>query len=306
MFDRRKDVGHPEENLLSVFREHGVVARGRFENHNQAAENRNIYQLVDSGWLVINRMKAWQGSVGISFQRGIVSGHYLCFRPTHNENSRYLNWLLRSPQYTNAFETLSRGVRPGQAEIDNDDLAQLPVLLPSSDEQMRIADFLDDQVHRIDNIIAARRAQSTQAGQLGLATAREILMKIQDPIAAPLSACAQIIDTEHKTAPDSEGDDYWIAGTSAIREGEIVATALREVDHSTYREWTRRGLPKPGDVLLTREAPVGHVALLNHASSRIAIGQRVVLLSLDPPTWVACRAGPNSENAPGTERIGFV
>jgi len=29
-------------------------------------------------------------------------------------------------------------------------------------------------------------------------------------------------------------------------------------------------------------------------------------LSLDPPTWVACRAGPNSENAPGTERIGFV
>ncbi len=28
--------------------------------------------------------------------------------------------------------------------------------------------------------------------------------------------------------------------------------------------------------------------------------------NLDPPTWVACRAGPNSENAPGTERIGFV
>lgn len=159
MFHRRKDLGHPDEPLLSVFREHGVVARGEHVNHNQAAENRNIYQLVDNGWFVVNRMKAWQGSVGISFMRGIVSGHYICFEPTHRESPRYLNWLLRSDPYTRLFETISRGVRPGQAEIDNDDLDQVKVLLPPLDDQRRIADFLDDQVARIDNIVAAREKQ---------------------------------------------------------------------------------------------------------------------------------------------------
>ena len=72
MFERIKDVDHPDEQMLSVFRDYGVVAkdsRGRLESDR---ENRSIYQLVHPGWLVTNRMKAWQGSVGISSLRGIV------------------------------------------------------------------------------------------------------------------------------------------------------------------------------------------------------------------------------------------
>ena len=75
MFVREKNVGHPDETMLSVFREHGVVEKDSRENLNVTAEDRNIYQLVGQGWLVVNRMKAWQGSVGISAYHGIVSGH---------------------------------------------------------------------------------------------------------------------------------------------------------------------------------------------------------------------------------------
>ena len=67
--------------MLSVYRDLGVVTKDdRIDNFNKTAENRNIYQLVDDGWLIVNRMKAWQGSLGISSLRGIVSGHYICFR----------------------------------------------------------------------------------------------------------------------------------------------------------------------------------------------------------------------------------
>src|SRR4051812_34938979 len=97
LFERIKDVGHPNEEMLSVYRNLGVVRKGdRHDNFNKTAENRDIYQLVDRDWLIVNRMKAWQGSVGISPYRGIVSGHYICFRPRHAENSQFLNWLLRS------------------------------------------------------------------------------------------------------------------------------------------------------------------------------------------------------------------
>lgn len=159
MFERVKDTGHPQETMLSVFREHGVVEKDSRGNLNVTADDRSIYQLVDTGWLVVNRMKAWQGSVGISQYRGIISGHYLCFRPRHQESSRYLNWLLRSSPYTAEYSRLSRGVRPGQAEIDNDQLRRLPVLIPPLAEQERIADFLDKQVMLLDGAIALRQRQ---------------------------------------------------------------------------------------------------------------------------------------------------
>jgi type I restriction enzyme, S subunit len=157
MFERIKDVDHPSEQMLSVFRDYGVVAKDSRENLNQTAENRSIYQLVHPGWLVTNRMKAWQGSVGISSLRGIVSGHYICFAPRHQAEPRYLNWLFRSPPYTHAYALLSRGVRIGQVEIDNDDYRQLPVLLAPLETQRAIADYLDRETVRIDTLIEEQR-----------------------------------------------------------------------------------------------------------------------------------------------------
>lgn len=153
MFRRVKDVGHPEEQMLSVFREYGVIAKDSRDNNNKTAENRNIYQLVYPGWLVTNRMKAWQGSVGVSQLRGIVSGHYLCFEPCHDDDSRYLNWLFRCPRYAAGYASISRGVRIGQAEIDNADYKVLPVVVPPKAEQIEIAAYLDDKTSRIDTLI---------------------------------------------------------------------------------------------------------------------------------------------------------
>lgn len=158
MFKRIKDIGHPEEQMLSVFRDFGVVAKDSRDNINRTAENRNIYQLVHPGWLVTNRMKAWQGSVGISSLRGIVSGHYLCFAPTHSEDNDYLNWLFRSPRYAIGYGLLSRGVRIGQAEIDNDDYQLMPVVLPPLREQRQIAEYLNEQTSKIDLLIEKTRA----------------------------------------------------------------------------------------------------------------------------------------------------
>lgn len=154
MFERIKDVGHPEEVMLSVFRDYGVIKKDSRDNLNRTAENRNIYQMVDDGWFVVNRMKAWQGSVGVSSLRGILSGHYICFRPRHAESSAYLNWLFRSSRYKAGYQTISRGVRPGQAEIDNGDLRVLPVLVPPIEEQLEISAYLEDQTSRIDALIA--------------------------------------------------------------------------------------------------------------------------------------------------------
>lgn len=153
MYERVKDINHPDEQMLSVFREYGVVVKADHDNINKTAENRGIYQLVHPGWLAANRMKAWQGSVGISQHRGIMSGHYICFAPHHGEDNEYLNALFRSAPYAAGYGYISRGVRIGQAEIDNDDYRLLPVILPPVPEQREIAQFLAQQTTTIESLI---------------------------------------------------------------------------------------------------------------------------------------------------------
>lgn len=158
MFHREKMVGMPDEELLSVFRDYGVIPKSQRDNLNKTAENRDIYQFIDRGWLVTNRMKAWQGSVGISPQRGIVSGHYIVFRPIHQANDNFLNLLMRSDLYTLGYQTLSRGVRPGQAEIDNDQYRTMPVILPPIKEQDAIVKWVRSETAQIDKLIGKQNA----------------------------------------------------------------------------------------------------------------------------------------------------
>lgn len=154
MFRREKILGFVDEPMVSVFRDYGVVFKDDYSNTNVTATDRSIYQLVEPGWLVVNRMKAWQGSVGVSAIRGISSGHYICFRPIHQEDHSYLNLLVRSAQYRDWFAMYSRGVRPSQEEIDNGYLNAMPIVVPPMSEQRRIVAEIDEATSQIDSMIA--------------------------------------------------------------------------------------------------------------------------------------------------------
>lgn len=155
LFRRTKRTGYPEEELLSVYRDHGVIPKSsRDDNHNNASEDLGGYQLVEPGCMAINKMKAWQGSVGISEYRGIVSPAYFIYEPQHNYPSRFLHYLLRSQEYTTAYMMLSKGIRVNQWDLDPQYHSRLPVLLPTHDEQSIIADFLDWETAKIDALVA--------------------------------------------------------------------------------------------------------------------------------------------------------
>jgi len=63
---------HPNETLLSVVREQGVIVRDieADDNHNFIPEDLSGYKLIEEGQFVINKMKAWQGSyAGVRLSR---------------------------------------------------------------------------------------------------------------------------------------------------------------------------------------------------------------------------------------------
>jgi len=155
LFRRTKRTGYVEEQLLSVYRDHGVVPKAsRDDNNNKSSDDLSPYQLVAPGDLAINKMKAWQGSVAISEHRGIVSPAYFVYEATHSENPRYLHYLFRSPRYITGYLSLSKGIRVNQWDLEPQDHSRMPVVLPSSAEQTAIATFLDQETAKIDALVA--------------------------------------------------------------------------------------------------------------------------------------------------------
>lgn len=92
--------------------------------------------------------------------------------------------------------------------------------------------------------------------------------------------CSVIVDCEHKTAPISDAGQFYAVGTPAMKDHRIDYSRARRISQETFDSWTRRLAPRPGDLLLAREAPVGPVVLIPEANN-VAPGQRTVLMRPD-------------------------
>ena len=158
LFQHTKRQGFPEQTVLSVYREYGVIEKSsRDDNANRTPEDLEVYQLVNPGDLVINKMKAWQGSLGISSLSGITSPDYVVYEPEHGANEKFLHHLLRSKLLARVYLTLSNGIRPSQWRLEPERFEELVVFLPPRVEQDQIARFLDRETAKIDALIAKIR-----------------------------------------------------------------------------------------------------------------------------------------------------
>ena len=155
LFYRDKQIGFPEEELLSVYREYGVIRKeDRDDNHNRAGDDLASYQLVEPGDLVLNKMKTWQGSLGVSDYRGIVSPAYFVYKSRNSESSEFLHYALRSRYYVTQYASFSKGVRPGQWDLQPEYLSMMRVLLPSLSTQKTIVKYLAQETGEIDAMLA--------------------------------------------------------------------------------------------------------------------------------------------------------
>ena len=94
--------------------------------------------------------------------------------------------------------------------------------------------------------------------------------------------CEFVVDCVNKTAPLSASiTPYKMIRTSHIKNGFIRLTDEKCVSEETYQKWTRRASLEYGDVLLTREAPLGSVAMIREEKNHF-LGQRIVQYRSNP------------------------
>ena len=101
-------------------------------------------------------------------------------------------------------------------------------------------------------------------------------MSSEWPTVSVDDVCELIVDCVNKTAPVVDRTTpFRMVRTTNIRNGRIDLNECRFVDEATYAKWTRRAELRFGDVLLTREAPIGEVGLVLEPNG-LFLGQRVM------------------------------
>lgn len=93
--------------------------------------------------------------------------------------------------------------------------------------------------------------------------------------------CEKIVDCLNRTAPVcSEITPYKMIRTSNVKNGFINLEEVKYVTKEVFEKWTRRDVPRKGDILLTREAPLGEVGMLRD-DDHVFLGQRIVMYRAD-------------------------
>ena len=149
------------EDLLSVYLDKGVI---RFDEVEQKRTNvtsldLSKYQLVEVGDFVLNNQQAWRGSVGVSSYRGIVSPAYLVLSLAQDLLPNFANYLFRDGGMVSHYLISSKGVGTIQRNLYWPQLKRAPLFIPPVEEQISIANFLEQKTVQIDEAIAIKEKQ---------------------------------------------------------------------------------------------------------------------------------------------------
>ena len=101
-----------------------------------------------------------------------------------------------------------------------------------------------------------------------------------DIVTAPLEElCEAVFDCPHST-PAWTDQGVVVLRSSNIRNGRLDLSSPSFTDEFHYEERSRRARIKAGDLVITREAPMGEVCLIPD-NLRCCLGQRMVMLRPD-------------------------
>lgn len=92
--------------------------------------------------------------------------------------------------------------------------------------------------------------------------------------------CELVVDCPHST-PTWTSQGKIVVRNNNIKNGQIDISSPSYTDEEHYKQRTKRAVPRPGDIIITREAPIGEVGMIPDGVE-CCLGQRMVLLRPNP------------------------
>lgn len=126
---------------------------------NKAKENHADYKLAFPNTIVLNSMNILIGAVGISKYFGCVSPVYYVFKNQENCDLRYINYVLSSVSFQKNLRNYAKGILEIRLRVSAFDILRQKIPVPSLEEQIEIADYLDRKCLNIETAIKDKTTQ---------------------------------------------------------------------------------------------------------------------------------------------------
>lgn len=307
--NKEKNAGMKNNNLLSL--SYGrIIQKDIDTNEGLLPESFESYQIVHPGYIVL-RLTDLQNDkkslrTGFVKETGIITSAYtgLAKKSKSIGDERYFHLYLHTFDLHKGFYGMGAGVRQG---LNFDELKKLKFLLPPTNEQTLIANFLDRETAKIDTLIAKQERMIELLNEKRSALISHAVTKGIDPNAKMKDSGVEWLGEvpEHwevtkigvlsdkigsgKT-PKGGSEVYLSEGVVFIRSQNVYDEGLRLDDvvfiSEKIDEEMKNTRVQPGDILLNiTGASIGRTALVPEDFINANVNQHVCIIRINDPKF---------------------
>ena len=182
IFSDRSDREYPHLLPFSVTQKSGVIPQEYSSDQIVRSSSRTDNgKRICKGDLVYNKMRMWQGAVGVAPAEGRVSTAYVVCQPIRDLIPEFFEYLYRTPLYVTQSLRFSYGGCKDQYCLYPKDFKNIYTIFPPKQEQRQIANFLDRKTEQIDEFIRIKERQIKLLQEQRIALINQAVTKGLDP-----------------------------------------------------------------------------------------------------------------------------
>ena len=265
------------EQILSLVKDKGVMLyEEKGDVGNKAKEDITGYKVAFPNTLIVNSMNILIGSVGISRYKGCVSPVYYVFREKDNSDLRFVNYIFNTREFQKELRKYANGILEIRLRVSATDIFNRKMPLPPKDEQIKIADFLDEKCAEIDQLTEDIQKQIDILEEYKKSVITRAVTKGLNPNAIQNeSGCKYIgripadaymtrmkyitkliTDGTHQT-PNYQDDGKPFLSIKDISSGFIDFSDTKYISEQEHKQIYSHAPVKKGDILFTRIGTLG-------------------------------------------------
>jgi len=154
-YESDKRNGNDNYELLSVTQNQGIIKQSVDSKKDTSNEDKSKYKVVLKSSIAYNKMRMWQGAVGINeLEDGIVSPAYVVINPINKEiNTKYYFYLFKSTYMISQFGKYSYGLVDDMNSLRYEHFRNIYIPIPPIKEQDKIVQKIDSNIQNINIFI---------------------------------------------------------------------------------------------------------------------------------------------------------
>ena len=162
LFTEKDERNEPDLPLLEVSINTGVSVRQFSTTQIEGtAADFNTYKVARKGSIAFNKMRMWQGAVGVTPTDGLISPDYVVADPSPDIDAVFAGLLFRTAAFSAECACNSVGITWDRLRLYWDGFRDITIGLPPLDEQRQIAERLGAEASKIDKLANATERSIT-------------------------------------------------------------------------------------------------------------------------------------------------